>query len=83
MDLGPLDVLEAPTDDDTVRTLWVRGGFPDSLLAADDLRSLLIRRDFIRTYRSHREARTRLRRRTVRVGPPRHRCGFRPQWWWW
>ena len=50
VDLGPLDVLEAPADGDAVRTLWVRGGFPDSFLAADDARSLLIRRDFIRTY---------------------------------
>ena len=31
-------------------TLWVRGGFPESLLAADDRRSLRWRQDFIRTY---------------------------------
>lgn len=30
--------------------LWLRGGFPDSLLAVDDGRSLLWRRNFIRTY---------------------------------
>jgi len=31
-------------------TLWLRGGFPDSLLAADDTQSLDWRRDFIRSY---------------------------------
>ncbi len=30
--------------------LWVRGGFPDSLLAASDTDSIAFRRDFIRTY---------------------------------
>src|SRR5690606_30723914 len=30
--------------------LWVRGGFPDSFLAADDGRSLSWRENFIRTY---------------------------------
>ena len=36
---------QAPTD-----TLWLRGGFPDSLLARSDARSLRWRQDFIRTY---------------------------------
>lgn len=31
-------------------TLWLRGGFPPSLLAADDAASLRWRRNFIRTY---------------------------------
>ena len=31
-------------------TLWLRGGFPESLLAANDAQSLRWRRDFIRTY---------------------------------
>ena len=30
--------------------LWLRGGFPDSLLAASDAKSLAWRKDFIRTY---------------------------------
>jgi uncharacterized protein len=30
--------------------LWLRGGFPDSLLAANDASSLLWRKNFIRTY---------------------------------
>ncbi len=34
----------------TVETLWVRGGFPESLLARDDANSLAWRRDLIRAY---------------------------------
>ncbi len=48
LELGPFDALETrplPLD-----TLWVRGGFPESLLAGDDARSLRWRQDFIRTY---------------------------------
>jgi len=33
-----------------IDSLWLRGGFPDSLLAASDARSLRWRRDFIRSY---------------------------------
>ena len=50
VDLGPLDVLEAPAGEGATRTLWIRGGFPDSFLAADDAVSLLIRKGFIRTF---------------------------------
>jgi predicted AAA+ superfamily ATPase len=48
LELTPLLVPETghlPIDD-----LWVRGGFPESLLAADAKRSLRWRQDFIRTY---------------------------------
>ena len=48
LELAPFTVLETqnlPMDD-----LWVRGGFPDSLLAVDAARSLRWRQDFIRTY---------------------------------
>jgi predicted AAA+ superfamily ATPase len=48
LELAPFNVLETPNlplDD-----LWVRGGFPDSLLAPDAARSLRWRQDFIRTY---------------------------------
>jgi predicted AAA+ superfamily ATPase len=48
--LDPFDVLEAAPDADAMRTLWVRGGFPDSFLAASDADSLAFRRNFIRTY---------------------------------
>jgi hypothetical protein len=50
VELDPLDVLEAAPDARAVTTLWVRGGFPDSFLAATDADSLAFRRDFIRTY---------------------------------
>ncbi|HML95679.1 MAG TPA: ATP-binding protein [Thermodesulfobacteriota bacterium] len=51
LELFPVDVLEL-TDTETggVNTLWLRGGFPESLLAASDHDSLAWRRDFIRTY---------------------------------
>jgi hypothetical protein len=48
LELAPFNVLETqelPTDD-----IWVRGGFPESLLAFDNTRSLRWRQDFIRTY---------------------------------
>jgi len=48
LELAPFNVLETPSlpNDE----LWVRGGFPDSLLAPDAARSLRWRQDFIRTY---------------------------------
>ena len=48
LELGPLDVLEVGESNQD--GLWVRGGFPDSFLAADDRRSLEWRENFIRTY---------------------------------
>jgi predicted AAA+ superfamily ATPase len=33
-----------------IDSLWLRGGFPESLLAANDAQSLRWRRDFLRTY---------------------------------
>ena len=48
LELTPLNVLETrhlPLDQ-----LWLRGGFPESLLAVTDQRSLRWREDFIRTY---------------------------------
>jgi predicted AAA+ superfamily ATPase len=48
LELSPFDALEArglSLDD-----LWLRGGFPGSLLARDDADSLHWRQDFIRTY---------------------------------
>ena len=50
VEMGPLDLLEIPADTTALNTLWVRGGYPDSYLAADDDQSLRLRRDFIRTY---------------------------------
>ena len=48
--LNPLDVLEAAPDDESMTSLWVRGGFPDSFLARSDEDSLAFRQNFIRTY---------------------------------
>jgi len=48
LELGPVDVTEAGAG--RLDDLWVRGGFPDSLLAPTDADSLQWRRDFIRTY---------------------------------
>lgn len=48
IELPPIDVLEVALDES--EKLWVRGGFPESLLARDDATSLAWRLDFIRTY---------------------------------
>jgi predicted AAA+ superfamily ATPase len=47
-ELAPFDVLELGGE--RIDSLWVRGGFPGSVLAEDDAVSLKWRRDFIRTY---------------------------------
>lgn len=48
LELAPFSVLETPNR--AMDDLWLRGGFPDSLLARDAARSLRWRQDFIRTY---------------------------------
>ena len=48
LELAPLQVLETP--DVPVDELWVRGGFPESVLAQDAMQSLRWRQNFIRTY---------------------------------
>lgn len=50
VDMGPFDVLEVAGDAAALARLWVRGGFPDSFLAATDMESLALRKDFTRTY---------------------------------
>ena len=50
VDMGPFNILEVDDNPSALNTLWVRGGFPDSYLAANDLQSLEWRKDFIRTY---------------------------------
>jgi predicted AAA+ superfamily ATPase len=50
VDLGPLDVLELESSNPDLAPLWVRGGFPDSYLAANDRNSFAWRRDFVRSY---------------------------------
>ena len=49
MDVTPITVQELP-DSLSLDVLWMRGGFPDSLLAASDVASMDWRRDFIRSY---------------------------------
>jgi len=48
LELAPLDAGEAGGG--RLDALWLRGGFPESLLAASDAQSLRWRTDFIRTY---------------------------------
>lgn len=50
VEMGPFDVLEIGLKPAARLDLWLRGGFPDSYLAADDGQSLALRRDFIRSY---------------------------------
>lgn len=50
LDISPISLGEAAATGITDTTLWLRGGFPDSLVAPDDIRSLDWRRDFIRSY---------------------------------
>jgi uncharacterized protein len=50
LDMGPVDSQEAAQAQIDLDTLWCRGGFPDSLLASDDLSSFEWRLDFVRSY---------------------------------
>jgi predicted AAA+ superfamily ATPase len=51
LELYPVDVLEyAGNSIADMNTLWLRGGFPESLLGESDQDSLAWRRDFIKTY---------------------------------
>jgi len=51
LELHPVDLLEyAGTHQKNMNALWVRGGFPESLLADTDINSFEWRRDFIKTY---------------------------------
>lgn len=48
LEMQPVDGLEVPVDE--LERLWLRGGFPDSLLASSDRGSMRWRQNFIRTY---------------------------------
>ena len=50
VDLPPLQPDEVAASGGDTDMLWLRGGFPESYLAASDDRSLQWRLDFIRTY---------------------------------
>jgi uncharacterized protein len=48
VELAPFDITEVGAAE--LDRLWIRGGFPDSFLAANDAVSVRWRQDFIRTY---------------------------------
>ena len=48
--LGPFSPLEVEDDQASRERLWLRGGFPESFLAATDADSLAWRTNFVRTY---------------------------------
>lgn len=56
LELNPIDALEIQQDQEgkqsqnILNQLWLRGGFPESYLAEDDLQSMDWRSDFISTY---------------------------------
>lgn len=51
IEMSPVTIDEALAyNKASLDPLWLRGGFPDSLLAADDATSLAWREDFIRSY---------------------------------
>ncbi len=50
INMTPFTVLEIGDTHDDREKLWLRGGFPDFYLAKSDAESMLLRRDFVRTY---------------------------------
>ncbi len=61
LELHPLNLLELnPSGSTGLNDLWLRGGFPDSLLAKNERQSLVWRTNFIRTY---------LEREIQQIGP--------------
>ncbi len=50
IDLNPLDISELLNTDNTMNTLWLRGGFPNSFLSKNDEDSFIFRLNFIKTY---------------------------------
>jgi predicted AAA+ superfamily ATPase len=50
IEMTPFSLSEVDKEEKDMRTLWMRGGFPRSYLAADDEASYEWRQDFIRTF---------------------------------
>lgn len=50
LEITPINALELSATGLPLDTLWLRGGFPDSLLAASEPASLSWREDFVRSY---------------------------------
>lgn len=49
IEMSPITINEI-TFEETIQRLWLRGGFPDSLLASTDMASMTWRQMFIKTY---------------------------------
>jgi uncharacterized protein len=50
LELTPLDILEVGSETAAIDRLWLRGGFPESFVADEDISSFEWRQDFIRSY---------------------------------
>jgi len=50
MQMSGLNIFEIRANPNTTKTLWVRGGFPDSYLSADNEQAMEWLEDLIRTY---------------------------------
>jgi len=50
IEMSPFSPLEVDNNRKAYEKLWLRGGFPDSYLAKNDKESMMLRKDFIRTY---------------------------------
>ena len=50
LEMAPFSLSEVATEENDMRTLWMRGGFPRSYLAASEEASYEWRQDFIRTF---------------------------------
>lgn len=50
VNMGPLNLQEIPKSKEHLNNLWLRGGFPDSFLAANTEDSFYLRESFIQTY---------------------------------
>lgn len=50
VEMSPIQAVELHGSGVSLQDLWIRGGFPDSLLAPNEKASFAWRRDFIRTY---------------------------------
>lgn len=50
INMNSLDISEIPYSENNLNKLWIRGGFPDSFLAANESDSFIFRENFIKTY---------------------------------
>lgn len=50
LEMTPFTLIEVMNSGYTSNQLWLRGGFPDSLIASNDMQSMIWRQMFIRSY---------------------------------